>query len=120
MLSHHRLTSCTLLYSSNLRLATVLLPLTHIDAAWTHITENTCHMIASHCCCDVTAHAQAARALHSNHPCTDTQKTPLQYCWLRVLWALIDQQWINTSQYVKSIYVFCLIAQTDKPLELGI
>jgi hypothetical protein len=89
MLNLHRLTSCTLLYSSSLRLACFCrviinppayffsfgIPLTYVDA-WARITENTRqviatqrwldlqkthHLTAKHCCDDVVAHAQAVR-----------------------------------------------------------
>jgi hypothetical protein len=64
----------------------------YIDAARKRLAENTCHVMATHCC-EVNDRAYDARALHSNSPWADTKKTLPPYCCLtlvleRVYWVV--------------------------------
>jgi hypothetical protein len=92
------------------------IPLAYIDAARTRVTENICHVIATHCvtspritentchviakhCCDVTVHAQTARALHA------TVRAVTKHCSStagRVCVAGVAQQRVDTSHYLQS------------------
>jgi hypothetical protein len=102
------LTSCTILYSSRLLLyssssllysSSLLLQLQNSTHLYRHstdthrtsrdryppcITKDTSHDHYPLLLCDVTAHAQAVRTLHSNGPHADTKKALLQYCWPHV------------------------------------
>jgi hypothetical protein len=63
---------CVSLYSHSLEALVSSNWFPCIDAARTSVTENTCHVIATHCV--VWRHFTCAR-------CRDTKKTLLLYCW---------------------------------------